>query len=208
MNNKPSIYFASDSLYALQQAIIYGQLYGIHIVTSSISSSSLESSSLSINNNTIVEPLHLDKTNDWKTRNYTDFDNIFIDLYLLGISRCISYGMGGYGKLASYIRLYDNNDITNNNKETICSMIHMTAVSFAECPRIPIPPTTTQQQNHDNIINNNNQQQNYDSILSSIFLPIMPMITITAQDIRQVEGSTNRLLTTKADKNSFCPSAS
>ncbi|KAI2501053.1 hypothetical protein MHU86_13407 [Fragilaria crotonensis] len=43
------------------------------------------------------EPLHLDKASSWTQRSPADYFSIFVDLFLLGQSRCIAYSNGGFG---------------------------------------------------------------------------------------------------------------
>lgn len=115
------IYFASDSVATTRQAIAYAQ------------SKSSSSSSSNNKNNTIVvarrgnqDPLHLDRgrdflspSEDWKNRSAADFYDIFVDLYLLSLSRCVSYGAGGYGNLASLLSY--NRSCAINHRTTNCS---------------------------------------------------------------------------------------
>lgn len=44
------------------------------------------------------EPVHLEMAENWTTRPVSDFYDTFTDLYLLGLSRCVAYGVGGYGE--------------------------------------------------------------------------------------------------------------
>ena len=43
------------------------------------------------------EPLHFD-IGDYTKYEASDFFPAFVDLYLIGNSKCVSYGKGGYGK--------------------------------------------------------------------------------------------------------------
>jgi hypothetical protein len=106
----PIIYFASDSEYAVQIAMQYSLSTGIPIHARAPSA-------------TGTNPLHLDKTKDWRQRPASDFYDLFVDLYLLGLGSCVTYGMGGYGYFASLI---------SHNPH--CSLVHMTATSITECP--------------------------------------------------------------------------
>jgi hypothetical protein len=49
------------------------------------------------------EPLHLEKADNWTTRDASEFYDTFVDLYMLGMSSCVAYNMGGYGKWGSQI---------------------------------------------------------------------------------------------------------
>jgi hypothetical protein len=75
------IYFASDSLHALASVRNYSKQNGYRIIT--------------IENQ---EPLHLDKGENWSQRHPSDFFSIFVDLYLMGMGRCLSFGQGGFGR--------------------------------------------------------------------------------------------------------------
>jgi hypothetical protein len=75
------IYFASDSVFALSTVRDYGKKNNYKIVT--------------IENH---EPMHLDKAGNWSARHPSDFYSIFVDLYLMGMGRCLSYGQGGFGR--------------------------------------------------------------------------------------------------------------
>jgi hypothetical protein len=118
------IYFASDSVATTRQAIAYAQ-------------SKSESYNSNDNNNdkkkTVVvarrgnqDPLHLDRgrdflapSEDWKNRSAADFYDIFVDLYLLASSRCVAYGAGGYGQLASLLSY--NRSCAINHRTTSCT---------------------------------------------------------------------------------------
>lgn len=78
------ILFASDSTYATQMALEYGQTRGSHVVVARTTAAT-------------AQPLHLDKatTTEVSPEHYYD---TFVDLYLLGMSHCLTYNIGGYGK--------------------------------------------------------------------------------------------------------------
>jgi hypothetical protein len=42
--------------------------------------------------------IHLDWDPQWETRTADDYDGVFQDLCLLGSAKCVSHGVGGYGK--------------------------------------------------------------------------------------------------------------
>jgi hypothetical protein len=75
------VYFASDSTVALRSVQDYAKNHGYPIVT--------------IENQV---PLHLDKAGNWSTRHPSDFYSVFVDLYLMGMGKCVSYGQGGFGR--------------------------------------------------------------------------------------------------------------
>ena len=49
------------------------------------------------------EPLHLEKSPNWENRNASEYYDTFVDLYLLSLSKCVSYNVGGYGQWALWI---------------------------------------------------------------------------------------------------------
>lgn len=72
------IYFASDSMYAIESIQNYAREHNRSVVTSQND-----------------EPLHLDKAN---STNAADYYSVFVDLFLLGMGNCGSVGMGGFGR--------------------------------------------------------------------------------------------------------------
>jgi hypothetical protein len=118
------IYFASDSAATTRQAIAYAQTK---------SSNDQKNANATTTDMVVVarrgsnrDPLHLDRgrdflapSEDWKNRSASDFYDIFVDLYLLSSSRCVSYGAGGYGQLASLLSY--NRSCAINHRTTNCS---------------------------------------------------------------------------------------
>jgi hypothetical protein len=49
------------------------------------------------------DPLHLEKTPNWRNHSISDFYDTFVDLYLLALARCLSYNVGGFGQWAVWI---------------------------------------------------------------------------------------------------------
>lgn len=90
------IFFASDSLLALATARDYAKNNSFSIVT--------------IENQ---EPLHLDKAENLTERNPSDFYSIFVDLYLMAMGRCLSFGQGGFGRFG--LLLGYNSTCTNRH---------------------------------------------------------------------------------------------
>lgn len=72
------------------------------------------------------EPLHLDKASRWEDRPPSDFYDAFVDLYLLSLARCVTYGVGGYGKFATWL--------TGHPK---CTLQHHNATAINECSLSP-----------------------------------------------------------------------
>ena len=87
VHHKPVLFFASDSVHANSIAAEYGAEHGLLVVSPQRAE----------------QPLHMDKAKDWKHRDASDFYDTLVDLYLLSLARCVTYGMGGYGKLASLL---------------------------------------------------------------------------------------------------------
>jgi hypothetical protein len=81
------IYFASDLSRAIDVANKYGKTKSVDIVSRTHQSS----------------PLHLDKADGLHNRKPSDFYDTFVDLYLMGMSRCVSHSKGGFGQWASLI---------------------------------------------------------------------------------------------------------
>jgi hypothetical protein len=54
------------------------------------------------------EPLHLDKASNWSDRNASEFYDVFVDLYLISLSRCVTYNIGGFGEWALWMSRYSS----------------------------------------------------------------------------------------------------
>jgi hypothetical protein len=80
-------FFASDSSLAIDIAKEYGTKRNGQVVVRSHDK----------------PPLHLEKAVDWETRPASDYYDTFVDLYLLGMSGCVTYNQGGFGSWASLI---------------------------------------------------------------------------------------------------------
>ena len=78
------IYFASDSTRTIQMAQQYADYRRVELHTRPHNQ----------------QPLHLEKS---ELSNASGYYDTFVDLYLLGMSRCTVYNMGGFGKWASWI---------------------------------------------------------------------------------------------------------
>lgn len=106
------VYFASDSEHATRQAVTYGNANGLTVY------------GIKPTEELQGDPLHLDKVKDWKKRPASDFIDIFVDLYVMALAKCVSYGMGGFGLFASYL-----------SGNPSCGLQHMSATMQEECPR-------------------------------------------------------------------------
>jgi hypothetical protein len=78
------ILFVSDSTFATQAAKSYAKERGIEIVHRAHQK----------------QPLHLEKS---FSQNPTDYYDTFVDLYMIGMSQCTAYNMGGFGRWGSLI---------------------------------------------------------------------------------------------------------
>jgi hypothetical protein len=136
------VYFAADSNKALQHAISYGRIYMVDVVTPETTVQQ--------------DPLHLDKTADWQFRPPSDFFGAFIDLYVMGLSTGVTYGMGGYGRFASLI--------SNNSSNSI---VHMSATFSENC----IPPPRRRRRSG---LHNYFKKKNNDSISNNFVKPMPP----------------------------------
>jgi len=148
-----AVYFASDSESAVQTAVSYGALHGVRVMSRS-------SVDVVVTNNN-ENPLHLDKTKDWRRRPPSDFYSVFVDLFVMSLGRCVAYSMGGYGRMAALM----------STIAAGCSMMHMNATALAECPVLPAAPNP----------NNQNEPQLYENKQQQpIFLPPMPPLQSNA----------------------------
>jgi hypothetical protein len=74
--------FVSDHPKAPQLALEYGHEKGVKVVTRSHQ----------------TRPLHLDKVKDWESKRPSDFYDTFVDLLLMGMSKCVTFNRGGFGQ--------------------------------------------------------------------------------------------------------------
>jgi hypothetical protein len=72
------------------------------------------------------QPYHLDKAP--RSAKASDFYDTFVDLYLLALSRCITYNMGGFGTFALYVSPYAKGS---------CSFQHHEASGIHQCKWMP-----------------------------------------------------------------------
>jgi hypothetical protein len=81
------VYFASDSIIAVQAVQEYASTENRSIVT--------------LPND--HDPIPIEMAPGWESRPASDLYTIFVDLLLLGSGRCVAYGSGGYGRYASLL---------------------------------------------------------------------------------------------------------
>jgi hypothetical protein len=107
---KPRILVASDSLAASQLAVAYGRGRVVSQTTTT-SDNNNNAAQLQLHSQT---PLHLDRGADYLTHHkravyiqqtapVASYYNVFVDIYLLANSRCVTYDRGGFGKLGSLL---------------------------------------------------------------------------------------------------------
>ena len=93
------ILMASDFSRCTQVAVEYGQQKSAHVVA----------------REQMALPLHLDKADGVESRQASDFYDTFVDLYLMGMARCVTYNRGGFGQWAS---LLSHNSTCYHNQKT------------------------------------------------------------------------------------------
>ena len=97
------IYFASDTSIVTQRALQYGLDHNVSVVSRGESRPVQSHSTNPTNTN---NPYHIDQpppvTDDFVLYP-SDFYDTFVDLYLLAMGRCHTWGVGGYGSWAAVI---------------------------------------------------------------------------------------------------------
>lgn len=81
------VFFASDSHVAMIYARKYAEAFNRDVVTFDDEK----------------EALHLDKKEQWKSGNVSDFYPTFVDLLIMAEARCMSHGVGGFGVFANIL---------------------------------------------------------------------------------------------------------
>lgn len=103
-----SVYYASDSLFATEYAQKYAKDFNRPVVTLKHDK----------------EALHLDKKEQWTSGNVSDFYPTFIDLLIMAEGRCLSHGVGGFGRYAAILSVDPScvisHDSTRKKKISIC----------------------------------------------------------------------------------------
>ena len=77
------IFFTSDSEKASNYSHIYAGKMNAQVITRTPSPN---------------PPLHLELCKDWMQRPPSDFYDTFVDLYLIGLGGCVTFGKGGFGR--------------------------------------------------------------------------------------------------------------
>ena len=81
------VYFAADIKFAVEVAREYGRQR--HLPVGSL--------------DFLENPIHFDRDPDWRSRQASDYDDTFVDLFMLGQSRCVTHSNGGYGSFGSLL---------------------------------------------------------------------------------------------------------
>ena len=117
--NSLPIYMASDTSIVTQRGIQYGLDHNLLVVSRD---------SLPVNANsttTTTNPYHIDEPPP-ETEDFvlyaSDFYDTFVDLYLLAMGRCHTWGVGGYGSWAAAIAPKEQNP-SNLRSDDICPRI-------------------------------------------------------------------------------------
>jgi hypothetical protein len=103
-------YLSSDSTDAIAVGKEYGKERQVDVVSRT----------------TTGQPYHLDKAP--RSAKASDFYDTFVDLYLLALSRCITYNMGGFGTFALYVSPFAMGS---------CSSQHHEASGIHQCEWLP-----------------------------------------------------------------------
>lgn len=102
------VFFASDSHKSVIYARKYAEEFNRHIVV--------------FDNE--KEALHLDKKVQWKSGNVSDFYPTFVDLLIMAEAKCMSHGVGGFGRFANMLsvdpRCVISHDSTRQNRISYC----------------------------------------------------------------------------------------
>lgn len=102
------VYFSSDSAHAVQSIQAYAEENSYRIISSA---------------NQVR--LHLDDTGNWSYRQPSDFYSNFVDLYLIGMGNCVSYGDGSFGRFGLLLSYNASCFIkyTENGKNVNCTWV-------------------------------------------------------------------------------------
>lgn len=113
-------FFASDSSHAIHMAQEFGAQQQVRVVAREEEKTSYKSDS----KQTKDEPLHLDMASN--RQHPSDYYDTFVDLYLLALGKCVSFGVGGFGTWALLISANATCGIKhfNGNSITPCKWNH------------------------------------------------------------------------------------
>ena len=128
-------FLSSDSSHAVVVGHAYGQERGVLVASRSVTVRDTNQSGQQSSSNIVLpekEPYHLDKAP--RSAKASDFYDTFVDLYLLAMSRCVTYNMGGYGTWALFISPY-----ANRGTNSVCAMQHHEASGMHTCEWVTPP---------------------------------------------------------------------
>jgi hypothetical protein len=119
---RPFFYLSSDSSHAIAVGKEYSKERQVQVASRRTTGEGLEQQQQQQQQ----QPYHLDKAP--KSAQVSDFYDTFVDLYLLSLSRCITYNMGGFGTFALYMSPYAHGS---------CSFQHHEASGIHRCEWLP-----------------------------------------------------------------------
>jgi hypothetical protein len=78
------------------------------------------------------EPLHLEKALNWQNRSASEYYDTFVDLYLLALSKCVTYNVGGFGEWGLWISRHPNCSIQHGELKAIIMPCNWTGIATPE----------------------------------------------------------------------------
>jgi len=109
LDSGSTIFFSSDSHHAMN--------YTLHEYNATVTLSN--SYTRIVGRDEQLEPLHFDEP-EYMNRKPSDFYPVFVDLWLLSMSKCTVYGVGGYGRLSSILS-YNSSCYISYYKNKLCA---------------------------------------------------------------------------------------
>jgi len=103
-----TIYFASDSQAAVKFA-------------SDMNATHTDRTIVTFNDE--AEALHLDKKDQWKSGNVSDFYSTFVDILVMGEAKCMSHGVGGFGIFANILSR-DPSCVIRHDNTRVKNIVH------------------------------------------------------------------------------------
>jgi hypothetical protein len=123
------IFVASDDPFAIQVARNYGVRKGGTIIARYEVVDTTHAS-------TVAAPLHLELAKNATARRAEDYYDTFVDFYLMGLSRCVTYNKGGFGHWAMLISYNVSCKLRHqvNNNFTFCNWTNTTSTQLPPTP--------------------------------------------------------------------------
>ena len=78
------------------------------------------------------DPLHLDKAPGWQNRSASEYYDTFVDLYLLALSKCVTYNIGGYGEWGLWMSRHPNCSVQHGEIKPAMFPCNWTGVATPE----------------------------------------------------------------------------